>query len=72
MKRGKTGQTDHLTLVKRPENQEIPQNQCARFTTRKEINKKKVIKHLQNTIAIKKCQEKSLPRVPNNELKYRV
>ena len=40
MKRGKTGQTDHLTLVKRPENQEIPQNQCARVTTRKEINKK--------------------------------
>ena len=30
MKRGKTGQRDHLTLVKRPENQEIPQNQCVR------------------------------------------
>ena len=30
MKRGKTGQRDHLTLVKRPENQEIQQNQCAR------------------------------------------
>ena len=25
MKRGKTGQRDHLTLVKRPQNQEIPQ-----------------------------------------------
>ena len=41
MKRGKTGQTDHLTLVKRPENQEIPQNQCARVTARKKIHKKK-------------------------------
>ena len=43
MKRGKTGQGDHLTLVKRPENQEIPQKSY----------------YLQNTIAIKKCQEKA-------------
>ena len=58
MKRGKTGQRDHLTLVKRPENQEIPQNQCGRVNKVKKLIKQ-VIKHLQNTKAIKKCQEKA-------------
>ena len=39
MKRGQTGQRDHLKLVKRPQNQGIQQNQCGRVTKRKEINK---------------------------------